>query len=149
MSSMNASRPDATHGFQARNSDFAQRCRDSFGRQGAMALLGARMTRLEPGRCRVELPYREDLSQQHGYFHGGILTTVADSAAGYAASSLVDGNTSVLTVEFKVNVLAPAMGELLIASGEVLRPGRTLCGSMVQTIMNMQGRDERALDDRP
>ena len=105
---------------------FEQRVRVSFARQAAMALIGATMTRVEPGRCAIELPVREDLTQQHKFVHGGVVGMIADSAGGYAAFTLMPPGAGVLTVEFKINMLAPAKGERLIARGEVLKPGRTL-----------------------
>jgi uncharacterized protein (TIGR00369 family) len=104
---------------------FAERCRASFGRQAAMRLIGARLTRIEPGLTEVSLAFREDLTQQKGYVHGGILGMIADSACGYAAYSLMPASSSLVTVEYKINILAPAQGDL-VARGEVVRPGRTL-----------------------
>jgi uncharacterized protein (TIGR00369 family) len=106
--------------------NFEQRVRESFARQAAMALIGARLTRVEPGRCEIELPVRDDLTQQHRFVHGGIVGMIADSAGGYAAFTLMPADSSVLTVEYKINMLAPAKGEWLVARGEVLKPGRTL-----------------------
>src|SRR5688500_12604312 len=106
--------------------DFAARVRDSFGRQGAMAHLGARLADVAPGACTIELPYRPELSQQDGFFHAGVITTIADSAAGYAAFTLMPAQARVLTVELKINLMAPAAGELAIARGMVQRAGRTL-----------------------
>jgi uncharacterized protein (TIGR00369 family) len=113
-------------GLTARDRNFAARVRDSFDRQIAMRLIGARLTKIEPGYCEIELPYRDELTQQHKFFHGGITTMIADSAAGYAAYSLFPADASVLTVEFKMSLLAPAAGEMLIASARVVKPGRTL-----------------------
>lgn len=113
-------------GFAAPDPDFAMRVRDSFGRQNAMALIGAELTEIVPGRVRIELPYRDDLTQQHKFIHGGITTMIADAAAGYAAFTLFPADASVLTVEFKVSLIAPAKGERLIATGTVVKPGRTL-----------------------
>jgi uncharacterized protein (TIGR00369 family) len=146
--------------FEPRHAAFEERVRDSFDRQGAMALLGARLARVEPGECEIRLPYRPELSQQHGYFHGGIVGTIADSAGGYAAFTLMPADASVLTVEYKMNLLAPADGELLIARGRVVKPGRTLvvvavdtavlkdgretlCATSLQTLMTMHGRPDR------
>jgi len=112
--------------FQAQDPDFAVRVRESFERQGAMRLIGAELTRVEPGLAKIELPHRGDLTQQHGFFHAGMTSTIADSAAGYAAYSLFPADSSVLTVEFKINLVAPADGERLIATGRVKKPGRTL-----------------------
>ncbi len=108
------------------NPDFEARVRSSFARQAAMSLIGARLTTVEPGRCVIELPVRDDLTQQHGFVHGGVVGMIADSAGGYAGFTLMPADASVLTVEYKINMLAPADGDLLIAIGEVLKPGRTL-----------------------
>lgn len=113
-----------------RNPAFAESVRDSFARQSFMTTLGAELTAIEPGYCEIQLPYRADLCQQHGYLHAGVTTTLADNAAGYAAFSLMPVNASVLTVEFKINLLAPALGERLIARGRVRRSGKTM--SVVQ-----------------
>jgi uncharacterized protein (TIGR00369 family) len=112
--------------FKAQDPNFEQRVRDSFARQAAMALIGATMTQVAPGRCTIELPVRDDLTQQHKFVHGGVVGMIADSAGGYAAFTLMPADAGVLTVEFKINMLAPAKGERLIARGEVLKPGRTL-----------------------
>ena len=105
---------------------FAERCRASFARQQAMALIGARMASIEPGRCEIELPFREDLTQQKGYLHGGIVGMIADTACGYAAYSLMPASASLVTVEYKINILAPGRGERLLARAEVIKSGRTL-----------------------
>jgi len=110
----------------AQNPDFARRVRESFDKQQVMRTLGARLRRVEPGEVEIELPYREALTQQHGFLHAGVVTAVLDSTCGYAAFSLMPAGAGVLSVEFKVNLLAPARGELLIAKGRVLRAGRTL-----------------------
>jgi len=115
-----------TRGFTVRNPDFEARVRASFEQQSIMGLLGASLQSVEPGRVSVVLPSRADLCQQDGYFHAGVSTTIADSAAGYAALSLFDPQTEVLSTEFKVNLLAPAVGDRLRAVGTVLKPGRTL-----------------------
>ena len=105
---------------------FAERVRQSFERQGAMALIGARLLDLRPGYCALALTPRPEISQQHGYVHAGILATLVDSAGGYAGYSLFPENASVLTVEFKLNLLAPAQGERIVAEGFVVKSGRTL-----------------------
>ena len=104
---------------------FATRIRASFQRQKAMALIGASLTVVEPGQVEVALPWREDLTQQKGFIHGGIIGMIADTACGYAAFSLMPADSSLVTVEYKINILAPARGSL-VARGEVIRPGRTL-----------------------
>jgi uncharacterized protein (TIGR00369 family) len=103
-----------------------ERVRASFGRQGLLATLGARVTRVAPGEVDVELAFDERLTQQHGYLHAGALTAALDSACGYAALTLMPEEAAVLTVEFKVNLLAPAAGERFLARGRVVRAGRTL-----------------------
>jgi len=104
---------------------FAARCRESFGRQKAMTLIGARLSAVEPGATEITLPYREDLTQQKGFVHGGIIGMIADTACGYAAFSLMPAGCSLVTVEYKINILAPARGSLL-ARGEVVKAGRSL-----------------------
>jgi uncharacterized protein (TIGR00369 family) len=108
-----------------RDPGFAERCRASFGRQAAMRLIGARLARIEPGIAEIRLDYREELTQQKGYVHGGILGMIADSACGYAAYSLMPATSSLVTVEYKINILAPAR-RALVARGEVVRAGRSL-----------------------
>jgi len=105
---------------------FAEKTRASFAQQGFMQYLGAEMTVIEPGRCEIGVRFRSELNQQDGYFHGGVSGAIADSASGYAAYSLTPPDTKVLTVEYKLNLVAPALGELLIARGQVIRAGRTL-----------------------
>ena len=104
---------------------FVSRVRESFDRQKAMALIGAALTTVKPGHVEVALPYRDDLTQQKGFIHGGIIGMIADTACGYAAFSLMPADSSLVTVEYKINILAPARGSL-VARGEVIRPGRTL-----------------------
>lgn len=102
------------------------RVRESFARQRAMALIGARLGRVEPGAVTVELPYREELTQQNGFVHAGVVTAVADTACGYAAYTLMPAGSEVLSVEFKLNLLRPAAGEEFAAEATVLKAGRTL-----------------------
>lgn len=145
--------------FKPQNADYAEETRASFSRQGAMQLLGATLAHVEPGLVRIELPFRAALSQQHGFFHGGITAAIADSAGGYAAFTLFPAGTAVLTVEFKINLVAPADGELLIATGRVKKPGRTItlsemevevvkggrtrpCAFGLQTLMCLEPRDD-------
>jgi uncharacterized protein (TIGR00369 family) len=112
--------------FQTQDADFERRVRESFALQHVMRLIGASLTRVEPGAVDIALPYRQDLTQQNGYIHAGILTTVADSACGYAAYTLMPAGAGVLSVEFKVNLLRPAAGEVLVAEAKVLKAGNTL-----------------------
>ncbi|MEA5162310.1 PaaI family thioesterase [Cereibacter johrii] len=130
-----------------------------------MALIRATLPVVEPGRTEIHLPHWDGIEQQHGFIHGGVVGMIADSAAGYAAMTLVPADASVLTVEYKMNLMAPAEGERLIARGEVVRAGRTLivtraevlalrdgsewpCALMQQTIMVMRARPEK-LDAPP
>jgi len=108
------------------NTDFAADVANSFARQSVMNLIGARLAHVEPGVVEIELPFRADLTQQDGYLHAGVITTVADSAAGYAAYTLMPAGSRVLSIEFKVNLLRPARGELFVARAEVIKAGRTL-----------------------
>jgi uncharacterized protein (TIGR00369 family) len=102
------------------------KCQDSFDRQGFMGMLGAKLIEAADGRAVIEVPYREDLTQQHGYFHGGVVTAIADTACGYAAYTTMPTDASVLTVEFKINLMNPAAGEHLRAEATVHKAGRTL-----------------------
>lgn len=145
--------------FQPKDPDYAARVRASFGMQQAMRLIGAELAELEPGFAEIHLAHRPDITQQHGYIHGGVVGMIADSAAGYAANTLTPHDTSVLTVEYKLNLLAPADGQRLVARGEVIKPGRTLlitraevfavrdekwtlCAVMQQTIIAMHGKKD-------
>ena len=102
------------------------RVRASFSRQGLMRHLGAVLAEVAPGRVSVQLPFRAELTQQHGFFHAGSTSAIADSAGGYAGFTLFPADSSVLTIEFKINLLAPARGDYLEAVGSVVRSGRTL-----------------------
>jgi uncharacterized protein (TIGR00369 family) len=125
-----------------------------------MRLIGARLSELKPGYCRIELPFRPDLAQQHGYIHAGIVGTIVDSAGGFAGFTLFPADSGVLTAEYKLNLLAPAVGERLVAVGEVVKSGRTLvitrgevhaesegkrtlCAIMQQTLMVMARKQDR------
>jgi uncharacterized protein (TIGR00369 family) len=121
--------------------NFARRVTDSFARQGAMAHLGAVLSSVEAGRVDISLPYREELSQQHGFFHGGIVATIGDSAGGYAAYSMMPADASILTVEYKINLVAPAKGDKLVARGRVVKTGRTLCVCAVEVFAVQMGRE--------
>jgi uncharacterized protein (TIGR00369 family) len=112
--------------FIPQDASFAAKTRASFAQQGFMQYLGALMSVIEPGRCEIRVPFRPELSQQHGYFHAGVSGAIADSSSGYAAYTLMLADSNVLTVEYKLNLVAPALGELLIARGQVIRAGRTL-----------------------
>ncbi|MFE5666950.1 PaaI family thioesterase [Streptomyces niveus] len=121
-----------------------QRVRDSFDRQGLMTHLGARLAHIGPGRVHIELPARPEVTQQHGYIHAGATSAVADSAGGYAALTLLDEDSDVLTVEYKINLLAPAAGDHLEAIGTVLKSGRTLTVCQLE-VYAVQGGGERKL----
>ena len=122
--------------------NYERRVRESFARQRLMGTIGARIVSVSPGEVLIELPWRDDLSQQHGVLHAGALATIADSACGYAALSLMPVGSAVMSVEFKVNLLAPGRGERFLASGRVRRAGRTLtvCEGTVKAI---DGSEER------
>jgi uncharacterized protein (TIGR00369 family) len=140
--------------------DFANRVRESFARQQAMALIRAEISEVRHGQTEIHVAHWEGIEQQHGFVHGGVVGMIADSAAGYAAMTIVPETASVLTVEYKMNLVAPADGDKLIARGRVVRPGRTLvitqaevfatkagqetlCALMQQTIMVMHGKGEK------
>jgi uncharacterized protein (TIGR00369 family) len=144
---------------------FAERVRASFALQHAMTLIRATIPLIEHGRTEIHLPHWQGIEQQHGFVHGGVVGMIADSAAGYAAMTMVSPTASVLTVEYKMNLVAPADGEQLIARGKVVRPGRTLivtqaevfavkegretlCALMQQTIMVMHGKTEKSQETR-
>lgn len=139
---------------------FAARVLASFARQSAMHLIRATMPVVDYGCTEIHVPHWDGIEQQHGFVHGGVVGMIADSAAGYAAMTMVPASASVLTVEYKMNLVAPADGEQLIARGKVVRPGRTLivtqaevfalkdgretlCALMQQTIMVMHGKVEK------
>ncbi len=134
------------------------RIRESFARQGLMDTLGARLVRVAPGEVDIHLPVAAHVSQQHGFVHAGAVAAIADSAAGYAALSLMPAGAGVLTTEFKINLLSPASGDLIIARGRVVKAGRTLtlamtevfavsagaeklCALLTATLMRIEGRD--------
>jgi uncharacterized protein (TIGR00369 family) len=106
--------------------EFEQRVRSSFARQKIMRTIGAELTSVTPGIVEIEMPFSSDLTQQHGFLHAGVISTALDSACGYAAFSLMPPEAAVLTIEFKVNLLAPGRGERFLFRGEVTKPGRTI-----------------------
>ena len=140
-------------------SDFEERVRASFSRQAAMATIGAELTLVRSGTVEIELPYSAALTQQHGFLHAGIISTALDSACGYAAYTVMPAGAAVLTIEFKVNLLAPGRGERFLFRGSVTKPGRTiivadgqayafsdsgeakLIATMTGTMMTVTGRD--------
>jgi len=147
--------------FEVRDAEYQRRVRDSFARQGLMAHLGAELVSLEPGGVTIRVPFRGELTQQHGYFHAGVTGAIADTACGYAAYTLMGAEDSVLTVEYKMNLLAPADGAELVARARVVRSGKTLkvcmadvfvkkggaenhCATVLATVMCMTGKADRA-----
>ncbi len=128
--------------FEPADPDFDARVRRSFGMQKATVLMGASLLRVAPGEVDVLMPYREHLTQQHGFLHGGITTALLDTACGYAALSLMPRGTGVLAIEFKINFLSPGQGESFVARGKVIKPGRTV---MVSTgdMFALQGGEEK------
>lgn len=145
--------------FKPADAGFEARVRDSFSRQPAMHLIGAALTTVKPGLCEVEMSRKPEVTQQHGFVHGGIVGMIADSAAGYAAYSLFPADATVLTVEYKMNLMAPADGNRLLARAQVTRHGRTLtivgfdvfaeksgkmlhCATGLATMMCMLGRPD-------
>lgn len=145
--------------FEPRDPGYANRVKESFARQGAMATLGASLGNIEPGRVVIELPWAAGLSQQHGFLHAGMVATALDSACGYAGFTLMPADAGVLTIEYKINLLAPAKGQRFRMVGQVVKPGRTvtvtegrayaidggrekLIATMGATLMTITGRDD-------
>ena len=139
---------------------YAQRTRDSFARQAAMGTLGATLELVEPGRVVLAMAHKQALTQQHGFIHAGMVSCALDSACGYAAFSLMPDDAAVLTIEFKINLLAPARGPRFRFEGLVIKPGRTisvvdgratqhdedggnekLIATMTATVMTVRGRE--------
>ena len=112
--------------LETRNPDFEKRIRESFSCQPFMATIGASLSRIEPGRVDISAPFADHITQQHGFIHSGVVGAIADNAAGYAACSLINSEDSVLTVEYKLTLLATAKGERVEVRAEVMRPGRAL-----------------------
>src|SRR5947209_8890440 len=146
--------------FEPADPNFAERVRDSFSRQAFMRYLDASLTRIEPGHCEIRMPFRPELTQQHGFFHAGATAAIVDSACGYASFGLMPADASVLTVEYKINLLSPGRGDVMVARGHVIRNGRTLkicrgeafgvtngeetlCVESLSTIMTLVGREDR------
>ncbi|TCT08147.1 PaaI family thioesterase [Aquabacter spiritensis] len=149
----------AAPAFAPPDPDYEARVRDSFARQPFMAHLGAQIGAVGPGRAEVLLPQSEAVTQQHGFFHGGAVGAIADTAGGYAAFTLFPADSTILTVEYKINIMAPGRGERLVALGEVVRSGRTLtvvkidvfaesggkrvhCATATQTLICLMGRSD-------
>jgi uncharacterized protein (TIGR00369 family) len=145
--------------FQPADPGFEARVRASFARQSAMATIGATLVRAEPGEVEIQLPYAAHLTQQHGFLHGGIVGAALDSACGYAGSTLMPADVGVLSIEYKINFVAPAKGQTFRMVGTVVKPGRTitvvegrayavdegrqkLVATMSTTLMAVSGRDD-------
>lgn len=145
--------------FTPRNPKFRERVQDSFQRQQFMQFIGAELIDIAPGYCEIQIAHHQNLTQQHGFFHGGVVGTVADNCAGYSAFSLMDADASVLTVEYKLNLIAPADGERIVGKGRVVKSGRTLivcqtdvfvyknqqeiqCATALATIMTLRGKSD-------
>ena len=112
--------------FKPQDGDFETRVRESFARQAVMQTLRATIARITPGIVEIEMPFSPALTQQHGFLHAGVISAALDSACGYAAFSLMPADAAVLTIEFKVNLLAPGKGERFLFRGSVTKPGRTI-----------------------
>lgn len=148
--------------FEPVDPDYEKKVTDSFAGQPFMNFINAQLVAVKPGYCEIHLPYKNDLCQQHGYFHAGIIGTISDNCGGYAAFSLMPAGASVLTVEYKMNLVAPGDGELLIGQAKVIKPGRTLticrtevfvikkgtqtlCATSLMTVMTMAGKRDLPL----
>ena len=121
-----AARPHGSRMTDLPPADFRQRITASFARQGAMRLIGAELTRIEHGTIEIELPFKDELTQQHGFLHAGVISAALDSACSYAAYTVLDPDASLLTIEFKVNLMSPGRGERFLFRGEVTKPGSTI-----------------------
>ncbi len=128
---------------EPRDPNYEARCRASFDAQRMMKTLGAEITKIAPGQVEIEMPFQAEFTQQHGYLHAAAVTAVLDNACGYASSSLAPPNASVLTVEYKVNLMAPAVGERCIARATVKRSGRTLTVCAADAFMLKDGAEEQ------
>ncbi len=128
--------------FRVSNADFIQTIHTSFHKQGLMRLLGAVLDVVEPGHVSITLPFNDDLTQQHGFFHAGAITSIVDSACGYAALTLMPADFEVLTIEYKVNFLAPASGETLVAHGRVVKSGRTITVCQGEVVAVKDGQEK-------
>ena len=145
--------------FEVVDSNYESKVIDSFSRQPFMAFIGAKMVKIQPGYCEIILPYKSEISQQHGFFHGGIIGTIADNCGGYSAYSLMPADCSVLTVEYKLNLIASGLGEQLVGRGQVVKSGRTLttcrsdvfvikdgvekqCATSIVTLITMRGKSD-------
>ena len=150
--------------FTPSNPDFEKRVRDSFSRQPFMTFIGAFLVEVAPGFCEIRVGYKKELCQQHGYFHAGVVGTLADNSAGYAAFSLMPADSSILTVEYKLNLVAPGDGDFLVGRAQVIKPGHSLticrsevfavkkgieklCATSLVTLMEMKGKADMPAED--
>ncbi len=150
--------------FTPSDPDFENKVRDSFSRQVFMDFIGAKLVEVRPGYCEIQVGYKKDLSQQHRFFHAGVIGTIADNSAGYAAYSLMPADSSILTVEYKLNLVAPGDGALLVGRAHVIKPGHTLticksdvfvvkngieklCAISLVTLMEMKGKADMPAED--
>lgn len=126
--------------FKILDPDYESKVRNSFQRQSFMSYLGAKLITVEPGYCEIHVDYREELTQQHRYFHGGVIGTLADTAGGYSAFTLSPVDSTVLSIEYKINLLNPGEGEKLIARGQVIKSGKklTVCQTDVFVVNNRE-----------
>ena len=124
------------------NPEFAQTVQASFNRQNAMQLIRASMPVVRHGLTEIHVPHWDGIEQQHGFVHGGVVGMIADSAAGYAAMTVVPADASVLSVEYKLNFMSPATGDTLIARGQVIRPGKTLIVTQAEVISVIDGQEK-------
>ena len=131
--------------FQPSNPEFETEVRSSFAKQTALTSIGAELVRVEPGVVEITIPYNPDLTQQNGFMHAGIITTIADTACGYASYTLMPANSDVLSVEFKMNLLRPAKGSQFSAVAEVLKPGRTLTVVRADVFATSRDRDRELI----
>ena len=125
--------------FTPKDKNYRNKVQESFDRQRAMKSLGVTIENIEPGRIELKMPYLEEYTQQHGFVHAGILSTAMDSACGYAAFSLMPEESAVLTIEYKLNLLAPAKGDFFLLIGEVLKAGRTVIVCQAEAYSNEEG----------
>ena len=145
--------------FEPADPDYENKVIDSFSRQPFMQFIGAQLIVVQPGYCEITLPYKKEISQQHGFFHGGIVGTIADNCGGYSAYSLMPVDCSVLTVEYKLNLIASGNGEQLVGRGQVVKSGRTLticrsdvfvikdgvetqCATSIVTLITLRGKPD-------
>jgi len=128
--------------FIPKDENFQERVTESFNRQAVMKTIGASLLHVKPGKVEIRLAYEKSLTQQHGFIHAGIVSTVLDSACGYAAFSLMPEDAAVLSVEFKTNLLAPAKGDYFIAKAQVVKPGKTITVTSAELFAYSDGEEK-------